>query len=275
MAASTLDLELTVLSCRDLKAFNFFQKLSLYAAVSIFSDPANSNGRHTSCQPQRQKTLVDRVGDRNPDWNHTMSFNLEPFKSSPADEKLSEDVFVRFEVRCEGTVFGNRTVGETRVPLRDLVEEFHGARRFLSYQVKTGDGRANGVLNFSYKVNGKSSTETSATDNQKFRTVEPTPRVHELRFSSPEVIQTKPKDISYPRIDIADTQPVSLLPLMLSQQTAPYDNVFYAQSNRQDIYSYEMYPPAPVPENVPRQYPSKMEVTGYGYSLWGHNQFRV
>lgn len=256
MEASTL--ELTVLSCQGLGAFNFFQKVSPYAAVSIVSDrPDSSDGGNWPSQ--RQKTPVDRAGNRKPEWNHALTFDLGPYKSSHGGEKYPEDFFVMFELRCKGTVFQNRTIGEVRVPLSDLIGEFRGARRFLSYQVRTIHGRANGVLNFSYKVNGIGKFMCTNTTSY--------PAVQESKYPLPEAIPVKPKDISYPSIDIDDILPPPLVPPSPMRQTVPYDNVFYA-GNR-DGCTYEPYEPVP----GPGQYPSRMEVTGYGYSyyLWGNN----
>lgn len=250
-------LELTLLSCRDLKAFNFFQKLSPYVAVSIVSGPDSSGGSRSQECHQRQKTPVDRAGNRNPEWNHTLSFSLRPHeKSSSADQKSpAGDTHVRFEIRCEGPVFGNRAIGEVRVPLADLVDEFSGAARFQSYQVRTSSqGRPNGVLNFSYRVNGRSMKTKVGDQDPKFEPTE-------------EAIQRKPKDISYPSIEAEDVQPLSPAP---SRRKPPPGYVLYVRNNGQDTCTCGPNAPAP-----PRQgkYPaSKMEVTGYGYYyLQGHN----
>ncbi|CAK7336009.1 unnamed protein product [Dovyalis caffra] len=184
-----ISLELKVISCRDLKTFNFFQKLSVYVVVSIFIDEPKKNeqprqktavdflngvlkknvkqqqrlqGQKTSLNVfndeakkdeqqqllQRQKTPVDREGGSNPEWNHMMQFDLNT--TSLPDQ--GDNLFFKFELRCEGAIFGNRTIGEVCVPFKDLSEEFNGSVRFVSYQVRNSDGRPNGVLNFSYEV---------------------------------------------------------------------------------------------------------------------------
>ncbi|XP_065853799.1 protein SRC2-like [Euphorbia lathyris] len=136
-------LELKLISCRDLKTFNFFQKLSVYAVVSIFNDEDN----HRQCT----QTPVDGEGGGNPEWNQVMQFDLRSYKSLSDDDNL----FLKFKLRCDGGVFGKRSIGEVRVLLKDLIEEFNGSVRFLSYQVRNSDGKANGVLNFSYEFKEK------------------------------------------------------------------------------------------------------------------------
>lgn len=260
-------MELTVLSSHGLRAFNFFQKLSPYAAVSIVSDPEKSDGRKPACQ--RQKMPVGRAGNWKPEWNHSLSFDLGPYKSSsPPSNKYPEDFFVRFEVRCKSRVFGTRMVGEVLVPLGDLVRESSEAPRFLSYQVRTSDGRSNGVLNFSYRVTGKFICTKTSTEDHKFEATFPSPGVQDFKNWSPEAVPVKPKDISYPSIDIDDIRSPSLVPPILTRQTVPYGNVFYTGNyNRQDAPYYKPCVPVPVAGHGPGQYPSKTEVTGYSYYL--------
>ena len=116
-------MELKVISCKHLKAFNFFQKLVVYAVVSIISDESkNSNQKHQIQCLQRQKTPVDRDGNGNPEWNHQLQFDLRDI--SLAD---SANYYVKFSLRCEGIVFGNKTIGEVCVPLKELIDEFNRA----------------------------------------------------------------------------------------------------------------------------------------------------
>ena len=60
--------ELKVISCKDPKAFNLFQKLSAYALISIASGDPEWN--------QQQRTPTDREGDGNPEWKHTIWFEV-------------------------------------------------------------------------------------------------------------------------------------------------------------------------------------------------------
>ncbi|XVE86388.1 hypothetical protein DITRI_Ditri18aG0031100 [Diplodiscus trichospermus] len=138
-------LELKVISCRDLKAFNFFKKLSAYSVVSIMIMNEQAKKKEEQQKHvQRQKTCIHK-GGRNPEWNHIFQFDLQGL---PPEE--SDNVFVKFDLRSESLV--DRRIGEVRVPLKDLIDEFCGVVRYVSYQVRNSDGKANGVLNFSYRL---------------------------------------------------------------------------------------------------------------------------
>ncbi|KAJ6414835.1 hypothetical protein OIU84_003783 [Salix udensis] len=226
-----ISLELKVISCRDLKTFNFFQKLSVFVDVSIFIDEPKKNERQRQKTAldflygvlkknekqrqrlqwqktpqnsfndearkneqqqllQRQKTPVAREGGSNPEWNHMMRFDL----STTSLPDYGDHLFIKFELRCQVSIFGNRTIGEVCVPFKDLNEEFNGSVRFLSYQVRDSDGTHNGVLNFSYEVNGK--VKKNEVDS---------PRVDlppGIRFSSP-------KKFHYPssEVDVKSRKP--------------------------------------------------------------------
>uniref|UniRef100_F6HJ81 C2 domain-containing protein n=2 Tax=Vitis vinifera TaxID=29760 RepID=F6HJ81_VITVI len=191
-------MELKVISCKHLKAFNFFQKLVVYAVVSIISDESkNSNQKHQIQCLQRQKTPVDRDGNGNPEWNHQLQFDLRDI--SLAD---SANYYVKFSLRCEGIVFGNKTIGEVCVPLKELIDEFNRAVRFVSYQVRTTDGKPNGVLNFSYKLNIKGSDlpAVEAPEDEHL----PYPSVEVEEFHAPK------KDSCYPSVDVSTLPAISI-----------------------------------------------------------------
>ncbi|GKV02797.1 hypothetical protein SLEP1_g15187 [Rubroshorea leprosula] len=139
-------LELTLISCRGLRAFNFFQKLSVYSVVYIVDEEQNRKEQQQK-RLQCQKTPIARREGGNPEWNHLFHFDLRSLSHDHRD-----NLFLRFDLRCEGLV--NRTIGGVRVPMKDLIDEFDKALRFVSYQVRSCDGKANGVLNFSYKLVG-------------------------------------------------------------------------------------------------------------------------
>ncbi|KAF8390776.1 hypothetical protein HHK36_025304 [Tetracentron sinense] len=193
-------IELKVISCKDLKSFNFFQKLSVYAVVSIVSDdPEKKVQQH---QQQQQRTPIDKEGDGNLEWNHQMRFDLKDISFLDCDH-----LFIEFNLRCGG-IFGNKTIGEVRVPFKDLIDEFNGAIRYVSYQVRNTDGKPNGVLDFSYKVNdmdkkiGSSYPTNEITD---VPAVYPSPDVHypspEIHYPSPEVHYPS-LDVNYPSLEV-------------------------------------------------------------------------
>ncbi|XP_044460438.1 uncharacterized protein LOC123192025 [Mangifera indica] len=190
-------LELKVISCNDLKAFNFFQKLSVYAVVSIVNSELKKKEQQQKSL-ERQKTPTDTEGGSHPEWNHLLQLNLRP---------LGDDfsrLFVSFDLHCAGVVCGNKIIGKVRVPLQDLIDEFTEAVRFVRYQVRGRDGKPNGVLNFSYKINGTASPEINLPP--------------EADHSSAKVQYPSVKDddksqkISYPSLDFVHVPIQSPLP---------------------------------------------------------------
>ncbi|WCJ40274.1 Calcium-dependent lipid-binding (CaLB domain) family protein [Euphorbia peplus] len=143
---STKSLELKILDCKDLTAFNFFQKLLVYVLVSLVSDDPEKKIEKN----QQQRTPTDSEGDGYPEWKHEMQFDLSEISFVDCDH-----FFIRFELCHEGLYFGDKIIGEVRVPLKDMIHESSGILRFVNYQVQSPDGRPNGILNFSYKVNVK------------------------------------------------------------------------------------------------------------------------
>lgn len=57
---------LKILYGKGITGFNFFQKLLIYAAVSLFSDDPEKKLN----QAQKQRTAADKEGDGSPEWNH-------------------------------------------------------------------------------------------------------------------------------------------------------------------------------------------------------------
>ncbi|KAF5746355.1 hypothetical protein HS088_TW06G00526 [Tripterygium wilfordii] len=218
-----MSFELKVISCRDIKAFNFFHKLSVYAAVSIIDDDLKKKNKKEQQQQrsylqQRHKTPVDRDGGRNPEWNHAVQIDLKeiPFH----DSRIVSHVYLRFQIYCEGIGFGNRNIGEVRVPFKDLIDEFDGNIRFVNYQIRTKDGKPNGVLNFSYVVNGM--TKKIGTDNRLVPEKVHHPSVgvlnnqksclfpEKVHYPSVDVLRKQSSDICYPSLD--DIHPTSPSP---------------------------------------------------------------
>ncbi|MED6120469.1 hypothetical protein PIB30_021138 [Stylosanthes scabra] len=148
-------IELKLISCNDLKAFNFFQKLTLYAVVWIESDDPKTELKEGQRQQQRTRTHREADGDgANPDWHHHAIFDLSWITPSPLEG--SDGLFFRFEFRHDGTLLGDKLIGECRVPVADLVRDAAAAdvARSVSYQVRSAEGKPNGIFNFSYQLKG-------------------------------------------------------------------------------------------------------------------------
>ncbi|KAL6885611.1 hypothetical protein ACP4OV_010390 [Aristida adscensionis] len=135
------ELELTLLSARDLKNVNLISRMEVYAVVTISGDPLT-----------RQCTAADPYGGRHPSWNATLRFAVPPTPEAAARGCLH--VLLRAE-----RVLGDRDVGEVVVPLAELLAgaATAGAQppppRLASYQVrKVHRGEPRGVLSVSYRL---------------------------------------------------------------------------------------------------------------------------
>ncbi|XVF13814.1 hypothetical protein REPUB_Repub09cG0000500 [Reevesia pubescens] len=231
-------IELKVISGKDLKAFNFFQKLSVYALVSIASDDDKKVD-----QRRQKRTPTDREGDGNPEWNHTIRFEVS--------KTLFQDcvnVFIHFELRHEGAMFGDKTIGEVDVPFKDLIQEFNGVVRFVTYEVRTTDGKSNGVLNFSFKVNGK---DQGLRMDHPVSQISGYPVLHhhlspeaEIQFPLSEVHSESPK-IHYPILELEDmfqAQGPQFHPSSSGNQD-PFQETYLLPQNAY----YQQPPPPPMP----------------------------
>ncbi|XP_062117026.1 protein SRC2-like [Humulus lupulus] len=187
MARESSFLELKLMHGEDIRAFNFFQKLSVFVLASIASDdPTKKVDNH---QPQR--TPTDREGDTNPEWNHEIKFLIGGGEGEAASESDFDHLFIHLDLRHDGVLFGmgDRTIGEVRIPLKDLMDETscNGVVRFVRYQVKSSDGKPNGVLNLSFKFNYKSEKKSPSPSKIQYPTVEEIPnfdlQVPNLSFS--------------------------------------------------------------------------------------------
>ncbi|CAB4275539.1 unnamed protein product [Prunus armeniaca] len=185
-------LEIKLVSCKDLKAFNFFQKLSVYAIVSlkVISDDAEKKVKEAEEQmneevveQQIKKTPTDGEGDGNPEWNHEMRFE---FDHNDDHRQLKDGrLLIHFDLRHQGLGIlgiGDRSIGEVRVPLNDLMIPYippspannsglglggvqqQQRARYVNYQVRTCDEKPNGILTFSYKL--KLLIKGAGTDDQ-------------------------------------------------------------------------------------------------------------
>lgn len=167
MAEESSSIEIKLISGEDLRAFNFFQKLSIFALASIVSDDPGKKME----KKHQQRTPTDRENDGFPEWNHEMRFSL--------DSDL-DHLFIHLDLRHEGVLFGigDKTIGEVRIPLTDLTDEAsaNGIVRFVRYQVRSSDGKPNGVLKLSYKFNSKSA-KTLDSCKIRYPTVEEVPNL--------------------------------------------------------------------------------------------------
>ncbi|KAI3975917.1 hypothetical protein MKX01_016600 [Papaver californicum] len=191
-------MELKVMSCNGLNAFNFFQKLCIYVTVSLVSeDPKEKQKKRNH---EKQKTPIDREGNGDPEWKHDIRFDLKQIFSSALTSL--DHMFIHFDILAEGFL-GDKSVGQVVVPLKELIQEFHGggAMRFISYQVRSSDGKPNGTLNFSYKVVGNESSSTLRGNNNNNNN---NPAI----VYPPAPVVVPPTSISYPPPDNYPSSPM-------------------------------------------------------------------
>jgi hypothetical protein len=136
MASRTVDV--TLLSARDLREVNLVSKMEVYAVVYLAGDPIS-----------RQRVATDRTGGRNPAWNATVRVTV------PASGSGSGAL--RVLLRAERPL-GDRDVGEVILPLTEILAgagDEPTEAVLGTYNVrKVGSGKAQGVLNLSYKLGG-------------------------------------------------------------------------------------------------------------------------
>ncbi|KAK8448377.1 hypothetical protein SEVIR_7G041652v4 [Setaria viridis] len=133
------ELELTLVSARELKNVNLITRMDVYAVVTISGDPLT-----------RQCTAPDPSGGRNPRWDATLRFAVPPTAAAAAGSCLH--VLLRAE-----RVLGDRDIGEVVVPLADLLAGAPAAGpqqpQVASYQVrKVHRWEPRGVLNVAYRL---------------------------------------------------------------------------------------------------------------------------
>ncbi|OAY52610.1 protein SRC2 homolog [Manihot esculenta] len=224
-------LELKVMYCKDLKSFNFFQKLLVYALVKLESDDSDKKMK----QNQQHRTPTDAEGDGNPEWNYEMQFDLSEFSFVDCDH-----IFIHFDLRHEGLYFGDKTIGEVRVPLKDLIQESSGIVRFVNYQVRSPDGKPNGLLNFSYKVHAKGEAmgiHFPTSEISGYSVVHHHHQSPEIQYSTSEVESLSPV-VHYPSLELEDSP----------QET------YCAAQESYPSHRTQYYPPGPAPAPAPYAY---------------------
>ncbi|KMZ62163.1 hypothetical protein ZOSMA_48G00840 [Zostera marina] len=134
-------LDLTLISARDLKDVNIISKMDVYAFISLSDDAAGN------CQ----RTPICTDCGTNPNWNFSMRFIVP---NSVPEHKQT----LRVQVRSQ-CVLGDRHVGEVVIPIDDF--ESDRDVKYATYQVMNSSGKSMGVLNISYQL-GDSTSSSAA-----------------------------------------------------------------------------------------------------------------
>ncbi|OIW09437.1 hypothetical protein TanjilG_07822 [Lupinus angustifolius] len=245
----TIDIKL--ISCENIQTFNFFQKLTLYALLSIdTTNPEKTKLSDKQKQQQRTQTHRDPEDEygNNPIWNHESRFNIGWVPRSSLVKGSRNDLFLRFEFRHDGLILGDKFVGECCVPLLDLVIDAEcDVARFVSYEVRNSDGKSNGICNFSYKVKGISNVSGSGTHLSESEFLEgrisgyPVVNSSELRVQYPKVEIEKP--FCYPSIECYSPSAAAPLPVISSPSYGEYNYYYPPPPPLQSPYPYPAPPP--------------------------------
>ena len=131
------NLELNIISAKDLKNVNLFSKMDVYAVVSISGDPLN---------PQTATTHIHRDGGTNPKWNFNVKFTI--------NESLANQNRLSLEIKLisDRTLAGDTVIGTVHIPIKELLDNPAGdSFREVNYQVRKTSGKSQGTLILSYK----------------------------------------------------------------------------------------------------------------------------
>lgn len=149
------NLEITVVSGKDLNKVNLITKMDVYVVVSVTgADDDRSN--------QKTKTPVDHDGDNNPTWNFPIKFTIDD------NAAVQSRLHLVFKLRCQRAL-GDKDIGEVDVPIKELLDSPNstGSKQFVSYQIRKPSGKPKGQLTFSYQFSDKitGNTVDSKIDN--------------------------------------------------------------------------------------------------------------
>jgi len=240
-------IDITWVSCRGVRSSLPFHTPCLYA--SIFVTPSSARGVHGPRRPHRVKTPTDRAGGVNPEWDAPLRLYLPEASPSPLPAEVEaagkssnkdtgdgdddDDVLLlRFELKAEVAVLGDKLAASAAVPVRDLVAD--GRTRRVSYQLAGPDGRQpNGVISFSYAFHDRNGGGDGHSSDGELAV---TPLYPTASSTSP-VAHPRPPTTAAPRLYPAIEWP-------LADQTLPM-----------------IYPPPVSAEAVARYYPPPPSTT--------------
>ena len=238
-------IDLTWVLCRGVRSSLPFHTPCLYA--SIFVAPSSAKGVHGARRPHRVKTPTDRAGGGNPEWDAPLRLYLPEASPSPLPAEVEaagkssnkdtgdddDDVLLlRFELKAEVAVLGDKLAASAAVPVRDLVAD--GQTRRVSYQLAGPDGRQpNGVISFSYAFHDRNGGGDGHSSDGELAV---TPLYPTASSPSP-VAHPRPPTTAAPRLYPAIEWP-------LADQTLPM-----------------IYPPPVSAETVARYYPPPPSTT--------------
>ncbi|CAN6272851.1 unnamed protein product [Urochloa humidicola] len=249
-------IDITWVSCRGVRSSLPFHTPCLYA--SIFVAPSSAKGVHGNRRPHRVKTPTDRAGGANPEWDAPLRLYLPTDASPPAvgpnDEKDTaaggdddDDVLLlRFEIKAEVAVLGDKLAASAAVPVPGLVADGHTRR--VSYQLAGPDGKQpNGVISFSYAFHHSNGDDDghNSSDGEIVSCTPASSTASSVVAHSPPTTPASPR--LYPAIDhwpLASEQ-------ILAPTYYPPPPVTRPDAAAVSVVSSRYYPPPPPPPVTP------------------------
>ncbi|CAN6251715.1 unnamed protein product [Urochloa humidicola] len=245
-------IDITWVSCRGVRSSLPFHTPCLYA--SIFVAPSSARGLHGHRRPHRVKTPTDRAGGANPEWDAPLRLYLPvaDADASPGKDKKDaaaggdegdgdgDDVLLlRFEIKAEVAVLGDKLAASAAVPVPGLVAD--GRTRRVSYQLAGPDGRQpNGVISFSYAFHDRNRAGAGAGDDDDGRS-----------SSDGEVVADTPASSTTSSVDHSPpTTPVDHSPPTIPASPRLYPAIEWPLASEQ-ILAPIYYPPPPPPVTRP------------------------
>ncbi|WOH15925.1 hypothetical protein DCAR_0935472 [Daucus carota subsp. sativus] len=234
------NLDITLISAKDIKNVNLISKMDVYALVWIEGGDPRAVIR----------TPVDKEAGPNPTWNFSMKFAIN--EAAAQQNRLT--LVIRLRSQRD---LGDRDIGDVRVPIKEIIGQNVGndkVEQLMRYQVKRPDGRTKGELNLSYKFSDKITGE-QATEKSLDEPVTAYPAKH--AEAAPSSGYQPPPAYAYPS---GGYPPQGAYPPVGYPQQGPPPVAGYGYPPQQP---YGGYPPQQPYGGYPYGHPPPQQ--GYGY----------
>lgn len=209
------NMEIRLISARDLKKTSIFSKTNAFAVAWISNNHKN-----------RQWTAVDKENGTNPNWNQVMNFTLNEADLQHEGRLVLEIVIYRT------ATFGDKEIGRVSIPLKEFLKPSGGKKgaraKFVSYQVRKPSGKPKGVLDLSVKFpeNAEVKLQQAEAAAGSYGTAKPEIVTAYSAYPPAGCLSQPPANIQYPSLQTIYPPP-------------------YPPANNQCPPPQPMYPPPP------------------------------
>ncbi|KAK1387601.1 putative cytokinesis protein sepA-like [Heracleum sosnowskyi] len=135
------NLEITLISAKDIKNVNLISKMDVYAIVWIDGGDPSAIKR----SPTHKEAGPD------PKWNFQMKFVVD----DAAAQQNRLTLIIRLRSQRD---LGDKDIGDVRIPIKEIIGQNVGddkEEQSIKHQVRRPDGRPKGELSLSYKFSDK------------------------------------------------------------------------------------------------------------------------